>query len=120
MKLLVTLLLLTIAVSAQTLPTLPAVNTLTAPGITCTIEVQDPAGGLFAQCVQTSDATLLYTAVVRPSDEGVVLGHGPLMCLYWTDDAGKNRLQCADGLKIVADGIVPQITRKRRWYIFWR
>lgn len=102
---------------AQT--TLPAVNTITAATEVCTVESQDANGGLFFQC-QDSANTVVHTAVVEASASGAVFGHDSVACLYWQESAGKNRLQCSDGNKVSFDGYAASVTRKRRWYLFWK
>jgi hypothetical protein len=115
------LLLMPVAAVAQqqALPALPAVNVITTAEQACSLESQDAAGGLFVQCRSVADGAAGYTAVVEASEEGAIVAHGTLGCLYWTED-GKYRLQCADGVKVVVDGYMPPVTRKRRWYLFWR
>jgi len=110
-----------VAVQAQTAPpTLPAVNVVTGTDESCSFESQDDTGGLFTQCKALSDASITYTSVVEASTSGAIAGHGSIMCLYWTESAGKNRLQCGDAKKVVVDGYLPSVTRKRRWFLFWR
>lgn len=100
-----------------TLPTLPAISTINGSTVNCTLESMD-AGGLAVECTAT-DGTMKSRAVLEPSDRGVMGGHAEVLCLYWTDASGKNRLQCANDGKIALDGYAPTISVKRRWR-FWR
>lgn len=74
---------------------------------------------MFTQCTQP-DGTVAASSVAIASDMGVVLGHAEVMCLYWAESAGKNRLQCGTAGKVVIDGYLPPVTRKKRWYLIWR
>lgn len=108
------------AFAQTTLPTLPAVTVITTATESCQFEAQDQAGGLFVQCKTLADGSVAYTSVSVPSDDGAIVGHGSVMCLYWTEATDKWRLQCADGSALKVDGYVPKITRKKRWYLLWR
>jgi hypothetical protein len=119
MKALVLLIATAFALAAQTIPTLPAFNSITGTSVVCTFESQGTAGELFAQCTQP-DGAIAYTAVASPSSDGAVVGHAEIMCLYWTDAPGKFRLQCGNAGKVSIDGFMPPVTRKKRWYLLWR
>ena len=115
------LLLLTVWLSlAQPPPAvLPAFNTVTGTVHTCTFEANDSVGSIFVQC-RLQTGTVTYTAVVEASEDGAVTGHGEVMCLYWTEAPVKFRLQCAVADKLALDGYIPQVVRKRRWFLLWR
>lgn len=121
------LLLLCFMAVAQTLPTLPAVNTVTAAGVTCTFSVADNQMGVSTECL-AADGTILKRASDTPHVKGAVLGAGPVMCLYWTDGAASPtvRLQCGSdddtgiGPKLVFDGKLAPSGKKRQWWVFWK
>lgn len=102
---------------AQTLPTLPAINTVTGSSVTCVLEALD-AAGLSVECT-ASDGTMRSRAVLEATSLGVMGGHAEILVLYWTDQTGKNRVQVANDSKMVLDGYAPAVTVKRRWR-FWR
>jgi hypothetical protein len=102
---------------AQTLPTLPAIQTIKGTTVNCTLEALD-AGGLSIECAAL-DGTMKSRSILEPTDRGVLGGHAEILVLYWTDSTGKNRLQVANDTKLAADGYMPAVTARRRWR-FWR
>lgn len=124
MKLLVLcLLFVSVALSQTTVPTLPAVQTITTPTQVCAIEVIDDKGTLYFDCKDSTTGGILTASNVTPSDAGTLFGHGPALCLYWVEDAAtsKWRLQCGDTIRVVVDGYTPKVTKKRKWsFPLWR
>lgn len=108
---------------AQT--TLPAVNTVTVGGTSCTITVIDPQMNVFTECILTADGTILERAVSTPSKNGKVIGAGPIACLYGIDASGSVILQCLtdDGVnvpKITLNGKLAPVSKVRQWTLFWK
>ncbi len=105
--------------------TLPPVNTLTAAGITCTFTVVDAQMSVAVDCV-LADGTIQGRTVKTATTKGDLIGSGPIQCLYATDGAATPtvRLQCmADddvAVKIVLDGVLAPVTKKRQWWLLWR
>lgn len=113
---------------SQTLPTLPAVSTITIGTTTCTLTVVDSLMSVSGQCL-SADGTILGQEVKAPHVKGAPLGLGPVFCLLWTDGAPSPtvRLQCASDddvtpPKLAIDGKLapPAAGKKRQWWIFWR
>lgn len=111
------LVLMCVLSSAQTLPTLPAVQTINGSTTNCTFESLD-AGGLAIECTALN-GTMKSRAVLEPTDRGALGGHAEILALYWTDSTGKQRLQIANEDKLAVDGYTPTVVTKRRWR-FWR
>jgi len=112
---------------AQTLPTLPAVNVLSAGGITCTFTVVDAQMGLATECLDSA-GFLISRAANIATTKGSLTGAGPILCLYGIDNATPPnvRLQCMTdddpevAPRIVLDGKLAPVAKKRQWWIFWR
>lgn len=127
MKRLLLLFSLVFVAAAQTLPTLPSINTISAAGVTCTLSVIDNLMGISSQCVDTS-GTILHQGSAVANVKGTVVGTGPILCLYWTDGAPTPtvRLQCSSdddtgpGPKLVIDGKLAPVNKKRQWFLFWK
>lgn len=126
MKLLFTFVLFLGAATAQNPPaTLPTVNTVSIAGVTCTFTVTDSKISLSVDCV-ASDGTVLDREIHTPSPHGTLVGGGPISCLYGNHADGYVMLQCAvideanAVTKIVLDGKLAPVTKKRQWWLFWR
>lgn len=127
LKLFALSLLVCLCAFAQTLPTLPSSNTLTSAGITCTFNVIDNQMSVSSQCVDAS-GTILHQGSAAPHVKGTLLGTGPILCLHWTDGAPTPtvRLQCSSdddtgpGPKMVLDGKLAPVNKKRVWWLFWK
>lgn len=119
--------LIFLGVGLAQLPTLPPVNTFTASGQTCTISVADAQMSISVDCI-LADGTVINRQVATPQVKGTIVGTNYIMCLYWLADATTSpqtvRLQCMtddDSVsKIVADGKLAPVNKKRQWWIFWR
>jgi len=113
--------------AGQSLPTLPAINTVAAGGTTCTIAVTDAQMSVAAECIDDT-GNILYRSSQSASLKGGLLGTGPVLCLYWTDGAPAPtvRLQCStdddtgSGPRLVLDGKLAPVQKRRQWWIFWR
>jgi hypothetical protein len=127
LKLIALSLLVCLCAFAQTLPTLPPVNTITAAGVTCTFAVSDNQIGVATECVDSA-GVILKRASDTPNVKGSLLGIGPILCLYWTDGAASPtvRLQCSTdddtgvGPKLALDGKLAPVNKKRQWWVFWK
>lgn len=110
------------AAFAQTpLPTLPAVNTLTSTNTTCVLEVLDAQVSLWVECKDNTTAEILAAGAHRPSLEGTLIGWGDIGCVYGiTTPEGLNLLDCNIAGKASIRGQLLPVTRKKRWYLFWR
>jgi hypothetical protein len=114
-------------IAQSTLPTLPAVNVVSAAGVNCTFSVADNQMGISTECL-ADNGTILKRASDTPHVKGSLLGHGPILCLYWTDGLTPQtvRLQCSSdddtgvGPKLVLDGKLAPVNKKRQWWMFWK
>lgn len=109
------------------LPTLPPVNTLTVAGQTCTFSVADAQMSVSTDCV-LADGTIIARSVHTAQPKGTVIGINAILCTYWLADATTSpatvRLQCMtddDAVsKVVLDGKLAPVNKKRQWWLFWR
>lgn len=124
MKLLFLLILNPLIVNSQTLP---VVNPITSQAIICTFTVIDSTSSVTTECIQISDGTILARSVHSPQIKGTILGTGPILCLLSKTSAAPPivNFQCtsdddtSSGPKIVLNGILPSVTKLRKWWIFW-
>lgn len=103
---------------------LPVVNSITVHDTMCTFTVVDSISSVSTECVLISDGTILKRAVESPHVKGSLLGIGPILCILSRAGAAAN-LQCladddaASGPKLVLNGVLPSVTKLRKWWIFW-
>lgn len=106
---------------------LPVVNILTVNGVSCSFTVIDNISSVATECIQVSDGSIIVRSVHTPQLKGAAIGSGPILCLLWktTTTPPAVNLQCttdddsASGPKLALNGVLPTVTKLRKWWILW-